>query len=205
MRKPAPAIAVFCSGRGTNLQAILDAVRRRRLRTRVALVVSDNAAAHALIRAQAAKVPTIFIDPRRFSSREAFDRALARIVEASKVRLIVLAGFMRILSPWFVRRYAGRILNIHPALLPAFPGSRAVRDALRHGVKVTGVTVHFVDEKVDHGPILLQEFVPVRENDTEESLLKRIHRLEHRLYPQAIQQVLEGRVKVIGRKVHGKV
>ncbi len=188
------SIAVFCSGQGTNLQAILDAIRRRRLRARVALVVSDNPKAYALVRAHAVKVPAVVIDPRRFPSREAFDRAAARIVEAHKVRLIALAGFMRILSPWFVRRYAGRILNIHPALLPAFPGSHAVRDALRYGVKVTGVTVHFVDEQVDHGPILLQGPVPVRKNDTEESLLKRIHRLEHRLYPQAIQEVLNGRV-----------
>ena len=184
-------IAVFCSGQGTNLQAIFEAIRRRRLRARVALVVSDQPGAYALVRAQAAKIPTVVIDPRRFSSREVFDRAVARIVEASRVRLIVLTGFMRIFSPWFVRRYAGRILNIHPSLLPAFPGTHAVRDALRHGVKVTGVTVHFVDEKVDHGPILLQGPVPVRENDTEESLLKRIHRLEHRLYPQAIQEVLD--------------
>ena len=190
-------IAVFCSGQGTNLQAILNAIRRRRLRARVALVVSDNPGAYALVRAHAAKVPTVVIEPRRFPSRRAFDRAAARIVQAHKVRLIVLAGFLRILSPWFVRRYAGRILNIHPALLPAFPGSHAVRDALRHGVKVTGVTVHFVDEKVDHGSILLQGPVPVRENDTEESLLKRVHRLEHRLYPEAIQQVLDGRIQAI--------
>ena len=186
----APAIAVFCSGRGTNLQAILDAVRRRRLRAHVALVVSDNPGAYALARARAAKVPAVVVDPRRFRSRAQYDRAVARLVDASGARLIVLAGYMRLLSAPFVRRYRGRILNIHPALLPSFPGTRAVRDALRHGAKVTGVTVHFVDEQIDHGPILLQEPVKIKEGDTERSLHERIHKVEHRLYPKAIQQVL---------------
>lgn len=188
--KPAPSLAVCCSGRGTNLQAILTAIRRGRLRARVAAVVCDRPGAFALERARRAGVPAVFIDPAGFRTREAFDRALSRVVERAGARLIVLAGFMRILSPWLVRRWAGRILNIHPALLPAFPGRRAVLDALRHGAKVTGVTVHFVDEKVDHGPILRQGTVPIRESDTEETLHQRIHRLEHRLYPEAIQQVL---------------
>lgn len=187
---PAQAIAVFCSGRGTNLQAILDAVRRRRLRARVALMVSDNPGAYALVRARAAKVPAVVVDPRRFRSRGRHDRAVARLVDASGARLIVLAGYMRLLSAPFVRRYRGRILNIHPALLPSFPGRHAVRDALKHGAKVTGVTVHFVDEKIDHGPILLQEPVKIKEGDTEASLHERIHKVEHRLYPKAIQQVL---------------
>lgn len=185
-----PAIAVCCSGQGTNFQAILHAIREKRLRARVAVMVSDNPSAHAIDRALAAAIPTVVILPRRFSSREQFDRALARVVNQSKARLIVLAGFMRILSPGFVRRYSGRILNIHPALLPAFPGAHAVRDALAQGVKATGVTVHFVDEKVDHGNILLQEVVPVRKGDTEKSLTRRIHRVEHRLYPKAIEMVL---------------
>ena len=187
---PVPKIAVCCSGQGTNLQSILNAARRGTLRARVAVVVSDSPSAFALERARRAGVPAVFIDPRRYRSREAFDRALARVVEKFQARWIILAGFMRILSPWLVRRYRGRILNIHPALLPAFPGCHAVRDALRYGVKVTGVTIHVVDEKVDHGPILLQGTVPVRAADTEESLSRRIHRLEHRLYPKAIQQVI---------------
>ncbi len=190
-----PAIAVCCSGRGTNLQAIIHAIRRGRLKARVAAVISDNPRAYALTRARAAKIPVTFVDPREFSSREEFDRALAAIVRKANARLIVLAGFMRILSPWFVRRYRGRILNVHPALLPAFPGAHAVRDALAHGVKVTGVTIHFVDEKVDHGPIVLQALVPVKKNDTQETLLERVHRVEHRLYPLAIQQILHGRKK----------
>ncbi|MBI3322474.1 MAG: phosphoribosylglycinamide formyltransferase [Candidatus Omnitrophica bacterium] len=187
----APAIAVFCSGRGTNLQAILDAARQGRLRARVALVVSDNPGAYALERARRAKVPQVVVaDPRRFRSREAYDRALARLVDASGARLVVLAGWMRLLSRPFVRRCWGRILNVHPALLPSFPGVHAVRDALRHGVKVTGVTVHLVDEQIDHGPILLQEAVEVKPKDTEKTLHERIHRVEHRLYPRAIQQML---------------
>ena len=188
---PAPAIAVCCSGRGTNLQAILQAIRSRRLHARVVLVVSDNPSAYALVRAQKAGIPAVVIDPRRFASRAGFDRALAKILTKARVRLIVLAGFMRILSAPFVRRFRGRILNIHPALLPAFPGCHAVREALAHGVKVTGVTVHFVDAHVDSGPIILQEAVPVHpDDDKEETLLARIHRVEHRLYPRAIQQVL---------------
>lgn len=194
-RSQSPAISVCCSGQGTNLQAILDAVRLGRLRARVAVVASDNARARSLDRARAAGVPAVFIDPRRFPSREAFDRALDRVLKAAGSRLIVLAGFMRILSPWFVRRHSGRILNIHPALLPSFPGCHAVRDALRRGVQVTGVTVHFVDERVDHGPIAAQEAVPVRPGDTEATLHRRIHRVEHRLYPRAIQSVLDGKVK----------
>jgi len=196
-----PKIAILCSGEGTNLAAILRAIRGERLRARVGVVVSDNPRALALYRALRAGVPAVVIDPRRYSSGKDFDQELARVVESSKARLVVLAGFMRILSPWFVRRYKGRVLNIHPALLPAFPGTHGVRDALSHGVKVTGVTVHFVDEKVDHGPILAQAPVKVTENDTEETLLARIHRAEHRLYPEAIQRVLSGKVRLAGRKV----
>ena len=200
MRRP-PAIAVFCSGQGTNLQAILDAARRGSLRARVALVISDQSTANALNRARAAGVEARYVNPKAYPTRGAYERALIRLCEARGVRLICLAGFMRILSPVFVRRYRHRILNIHPALLPAFPGAHAVRDALAWGAKVTGVTVHFVDEAVDHGPILLQEAVAVRPDDTEASLLARVHRIEHRLYPEAIRLVLEGRVRMAGRTV----
>jgi phosphoribosylglycinamide formyltransferase-1 len=196
-----PAIAVFCSGQGTNLQAILDAVRAGRLRARVALVVSDRAEAPALRRARRAGVDAQHLAPSAYRSRAAYERALIRLCAARGVRLVCLAGFMRILSPVFVRRYHGRLLNIHPALLPAFPGAHAVRDALAWGARVTGVTVHFVDEEVDHGPILLQEAVPVVPGDTETRLLARLHRVEHRLYPEAIGLVLAGRVRVAGRHV----
>jgi phosphoribosylglycinamide formyltransferase-1 len=195
-----PALAVFCSGQGTNLQALLNATRRGRLRARVALVLSDRADAKALARARAAGVEARCVDPRAFASRGNYERELIRLCEARRVRLICLAGFMRMLSPVFVRHFQHRILNIHPALLPAFPGAHAIQDALAWGAKVTGVTVHFVDEAMDHGPIILQEAVRVRPDDTEASLRARIHRVEHRLYARAVAQVLRG-ARVSGRRV----
>jgi phosphoribosylglycinamide formyltransferase-1 len=191
---------VCCSGEGTNLQALLDAARRGRLRARVALVISDRPGARALRRAARAGVEARHVDPKRYPTRAAYERALIRLCEAREIRLVCLAGFMRILSPVFVRRYRHRILNIHPALLPAFPGAHAVRDALVWGANVTGVTVHLVDEQVDHGPILLQEAVAVRPGDTEAALLARVHRVEHRLYPRAVALMLSGRVRVHGRR-----
>lgn len=196
-----PNLAVFCSGQGTNLQAILDAVRRGGLRARVAFVVSDRPHAKALLRAARAGVEARYANPRDYSMRATYERELLALCEARKIRLICLAGFMRILSPVFVRCYRGRILNIHPALLPAFPGAHAVRDTLAWGAKVSGVTVHLVDEQVDHGPIVLQEAVPIHRGDTEASLLARLHRVERRLYPEAIRLVLSGRVRLTGRTV----
>jgi phosphoribosylglycinamide formyltransferase-1 len=196
-----PAIAVLCSGEGTNLQAILDAIARGRLRTRVAVVISDRAEAPALRRAARAGVEACYVNPKHYPTRARYERALIALLDARRVRLVCLAGFMRILSPVFMRHYPHRILNIHPALLPAFPGAHAVRDTLAWGARVSGVTVHFVDDLVDHGPILLQEAVPVASQDTQRSLLERLHRLEHRLYPKAIQLVLDGRARVSGRTV----
>ena len=201
MTRRRPAIAVLCSGEGTNLQAILDAVAARRLRARVTLVISDRRDARALRRAARVGVEACYLDPHAYPDRAAYDRALLQLLARHRVRLICLAGFMRILSPVFVRRYRHRILNIHPALLPSFPGAHAVRDALAWGVRVTGVTVHFVDAQVDHGPILLQEAVPIVPGQTETQLLARVHRVEHRLYPQAIQLVLDGRARIVGRRV----
>ena len=195
-----PPIAVLASGHGTNVQAILTAIRAGRLRARVAVVVSDRREAFALVRARRARIPAHVLDPRTVHTREAFDRQLVKILRAHRVRLVCLAGFMRILSPVMLRAFPRRILNIHPALLPAFPGAHGVRDALAWGVKVTGVTVHLVDEQVDHGPIVLQEAVPIRPHDTEASLLARLHRAEHRMYPEAIRVLLAGRVRVAGRR-----
>ena len=199
-----PAIAVFCSGQGTNLQAILDATRHGRLRAQVAIVVADHPNVRALTRARRAGVPALSLNPKHYATRAGFERALIRVLTRHRVRLVCLAGFMRILSPVFVRRHRARIVNIHPALLPAFPGAHAVRDALAWGAKVTGVTVHFVDEHVDHGPIILQEAVTIRPRDTEAVLLARIHRVEHRLYPKAIGLVLAGRTRMVGRRVYWK-
>ncbi len=198
LTKVLPAIAVLCSGEGTNLQAILEATRTGRVRARVAVVISDRAEAPALQRAVRAGVEARHVDPRRFWSRVAYDQALIALCQAHRVRLVCLAGFMRVLSPGFVRRYRGRLLNIHPALLPAFPGAHAVRDALAWGVRVTGVTVHVVDEQVDHGPIILQEAVTIAPGDTEATLLQKLHRVEHRLYPEAIRLVLDGRLRIVG-------
>ena len=200
-RKARPAIAVLCSGQGSNLQAIIRAIRVGRLRADIALVLSDRAEAKALVRARRAGIPAQFVDPKAYANRAEFDRHLITLLDAQGVRLVCLAGFMRLLSPGFVRHFPQRILNIHPALLPAFSGAHALRDALAWGAKVTGVTVHLVDEKVDHGPILLQEAIAIRTQETESTLLARLHRLEHRLYPKAIRLVLAGRVRVQGRHV----
>jgi phosphoribosylglycinamide formyltransferase-1 len=167
----------------------------------VALVISDRPDARAIARARRAGVEARVVNPSAYPTKAHYERALIRLCEARNVRLVCLAGFMRVLSPVFVRRYRYRILNIHPALLPAFPGAHAICDALAWGAKVTGVTVHFVDEQVDHGPIIVQEAVPILPSDTEAMLLSRAHRVEHRLYPQAIRLVLEGRVRLKGRVV----
>lgn len=204
-RPPRPRLAVLCSGAGTNLEAILVAIRRGRLRAEVALVISDRPEAYALARARRAGIPTAVISPRRYPSRAAYDAALARAIRRAGAQWVILAGFMRLLGAAFVRRFARRILNVHPALLPAFRGAQAIRDALAHGVKVTGVTVHFVDEQVDHGPIIAQAAVAVRPGDTPATLLARVHRVEHQLYPQAIQWAVSDRLTIRGRVVQPKI
>jgi phosphoribosylglycinamide formyltransferase 1 len=193
--KNAPKIAVLCSGNGSNLKAIINAIKSGKLYAEIAVVISDKKDAFALTRAKKAKIPTRVIEPGNFKNRESFDRELVSGLKAYKVQLVCLAGFMRILSKVMVQKFDGRILNIHPALLPSFPGAHAVHDAYLSGVKVTGVTVHIVDEKVDHGPILLQEALEIRKKESLEELLSRIHRIEHRLYPKAISMMLSGRVK----------
>ncbi len=194
-------IAVFASGFGSNLQAIIDAVKSKKIKANLKLVVSDIPSCYALKRAKKAKVQTLVQLAKDFADRQSYDKEIVRQLRKRKIDLVVLAGFMRILSPYFVKAYKNRIINIHPALLPSFKGSYGVRDAFQHGVKVTGPTVHFVDEKMDHGPIILQEPVPVKENDTEETLAQRIHDAEHRIYPLAVKLFVEGRLKVVGRKV----
>jgi phosphoribosylglycinamide formyltransferase-1 len=194
-------LGVLASGRGSNLQAILEACARPGFPARVVVVISDRERAHALERARAAGVEALFVNPKDFADREAFDLALVRQLHARRVDLVCQAGFMRILSPAYVRAFVGRALNIHPSLLPAFPGLHAQRQALEHGVKVAGATVHFVEEGVDSGPIVLQASVPVHADDTEESLSARILAEEHRLYPEAIRLFAEGRLAIVGRRV----
>jgi phosphoribosylglycinamide formyltransferase 1 len=200
MKQPL-AVGVLVSGRGSNLQALLDACAATDFPARVAVVISDREHAPALQRARAAGVEAVWINPKDFVTRESFDLTLVRELEKRQVGLVCHAGFMRILSAAYVQAFAGRALNIHPSLLPAFPGLHAQRQALEHGAKMAGCTVHFVDEAVDAGPIVLQAAVPVEPHDTEETLSARILKEEHRLYPAAVRLFAEGRLEIVGRRV----
>lgn len=193
-------IGVLISGRGSNLQALIDATREGRLEAKIALVISNRADAYGLTRAGQAGIPTVVRDHKAYPSREAFEQALVDDLRARDVSLVCLAGFMRLLGPTFVAAFPNRILNIHPALLPSFPGLHAQRQAVQHGVKVSGVTVHLVDTDLDAGPIVLQAAVPVQDDDTEESLADRILVEEHRVYPAAVQIVLDGNWTLDGRR-----
>jgi phosphoribosylglycinamide formyltransferase-1 len=190
-------IAVLASGEGTNLQALLDDPI---VGPRIALVISDRGASGALRRAAAGGVATAHLDPAALPS-SAYDEALLERFRQAEIQVVCLAGFMRILSPRVVEAFRGRMLNVHPSLLPAFPGAHAVRDALAWGAKLTGATVHIVDEEVDHGPIVLQEAVPVLDRDDVASLHARIQEVEHRLYPAAVRLVLDDRLVIEGRRV----
>lgn len=194
-------VGVLASGRGSNLQALLDASARPSFPARVVLVISDRERASALERAAGSGLSAVFVNPKDFGDRDAYDAAVNRLLEAQRVGLVCLAGFMRLLGAPFVRAWRGRIMNIHPALLPAFPGLHAPRQALDHGVKVSGATVHFVDEGLDSGPIILQSSVPVEPGDTEQTLAARILAEEHRLYPEAVRLFAEGRLRIEGRRV----
>ena len=197
-------IVVVVSGRGSNLQALLTRAEAERwsgeLGAKVVAVVSSRAEAEALAVARAHDVPVHILLPEQFDSRSAFDEALARTLDRYAPDLIVLAGFMRVLTPAFVRRYAGRMVNIHPSLLPSFPGLDTHRRALDAGVRVHGATVHFVSDEVDAGPIIAQAAVPVHADDDEASLAARVLQQEHRLLPQAVRRVLEGRVRFSERR-----
>jgi phosphoribosylglycinamide formyltransferase-1 len=195
------AVGVLASGRGSNLQALLDACAAPGFPARVVVVISDREHAPALARARAAGVEAVWVNPKDFTTRESFDLALVRELEKRQVGLVCHAGYMRILSPAYIRTFAGRALNIHPSLLPAFPGVHAQRQALEHGVKVAGCTVHFADEGMDTGPIVLQAAVPVMPDDTEETLAARILEQEHRLYPEAVRLFAEDRLEIVGRRV----
>ncbi len=195
-------IAIFASGNGSNFEAIIRAHRKGKIKnTNIKLLVTDRKDAYVRVRARRLGVRDVFVDPYNFRDRKGFERHIVSILQKERVSLIVLAGFMRILTPYFVRKFKNRILNIHPALLPAFKGEKAIERAYRYGVKVSGVTVHFVDEKVDHGPIIIQAPVVLREGESIDEFETRIHRTEHRLYPQAINLVVMNKVKIVGRRV----
>ena len=193
-------LGILISGRGSNLQAIIDAIAEGRLDATIALVVSNRADAAGLERARKAGIETLYINHKDHGSREDFDRAVVAALKKREVSLVCLAGFMRLLSAAFVKAYPNAILNIHPALLPAFPGLDAQHQAWEHGVKVSGATVHIVTPELDAGPIVLQATVPVRDDDTPAALAERILVEEHGLYPEAIAIMLDGRWRVEGRR-----
>ena len=192
-------LGVLCSGRGTDLQSIIDAPERGFLAVEISIVLTDKPNVGALARAEEAGIKNFCVDRKNFSSRADFEAELLK--HLAGVDLVILAGFMRILSPEFVRQFPNRIMNIHPSLLPAFPGAHAHRDVLAYGAKVSGCTVHFVDEGTDSGPIIMQAAVEVLEGDTEEALAARVLEQEHKIYPLAIKLFIDGRLKIVGRRV----
>jgi phosphoribosylglycinamide formyltransferase 1 len=193
-------IGVLVSGRGTNLQALIDAIEKGRLDARIGVVISNRPGAQALERARAAGIETLVVDHKTFETRDAFDRALAGALAARGVSLVCLAGFMRLIGPSLLDAFPNAILNVHPSLLPSFPGVDAQRQALEHGVKVAGATVHLVTGELDAGPIVVQASVPVRDDDTVETLSARILIEEHRIYPEAVTRILAGGWRVEGRR-----
>jgi len=197
-------IGILVSGRGTNLQAIMDAIKNGELNARITVVLSDKKEAPALARAQKNGIETAYLDPKQFTGKKEFDLAMAQELKDRQVDLVCLAGYMRILGREFIKKFEGKIINIHPSLLPAFPGLNVQQKAIDYGVKFSGCTVHFVSEEVDGGPIILQAVVPVHESDNAETLAERILIQEHLIYPRAIQMIAENRLHIENRKVSCK-
>ena len=200
MKSNPPRLGVLISGRGSNLQSIIDAVAAGTLDASMAIVISNRADAAGLLRARAAGIEAVHVSPRAYSDRASYDRALADLLQLRSVDLVCLAGFMRLVGEPLIDAFPNRILNVHPSLLPAFPGLEAQRQALEHGVRVSGVTVHLVTAELDGGPIILQSAVPVMDDDTVDTLSSRILVEEHRIYPEAIRLVLEGGWRLEGRR-----
>ena len=194
-------VAVLISGRGSNMQALIDAVKQPGFPAKIVTVISNKPGAPGLERAAAAGIPTLTINHRDYPTREKFEEALdAKLTEAG-VQLVCLAGFMRLLTPWFTERWRDRLINIHPSLLPAFPGLDTHQKAIDYGVKFAGCTVHFVRAEMDHGPIIMQAAVPVLDNDTEETLAARVLQAEHQVYPECLRLIAANRVNVLNEKV----
>lgn len=194
-------LGILASGGGTNLQSIIDQCQRQQITAEIVLIISNNPDAGALERATNAGLPHVCIDHRGFADRQDFDRALVAALQQAGVELVVLAGFMRIISEVFLDAFPQRVINIHPSLLPAFPGLHVHKKALQYGARFSGCTVHFVNSGVDTGPIIVQAVVPILDDDTEESLAARILQQEHQIYPRAIQLIAEDRVQINGRRV----
>lgn len=189
-------IGVLASGRGTNLQSIIDKKESGELNIDIRVVISDKKNAGALARADKHDIKGVFINPSEYNTKKDFEQAVIDVLDKEKVELVIMAGFMRILSPFFIKHYKNQIMNIHPSLLPAFPGLNAQKQALEYGVKISGCTVHFADEGMDTGPIIIQAAVPVKDSDTEKNLADRILKQEHIIYPEAIHLYSQGRLKV---------
>ncbi|MGB9612706.1 MAG: phosphoribosylglycinamide formyltransferase [Candidatus Margulisiibacteriota bacterium] len=194
-------VGVLISGRGSNLQAIIDASDRGEISAQVAVVISNNPDAYGLERAKRHNIPTVVIDHRQYQDKNTYELEVVKVLKKYNVDLVCLAGYMRIVGPVLLEHYHGKMMNIHPALLPSFPGLHAQKQALEYGVKISGATVHFVDEGCDTGPIIIQSAVEVKEDDTEETLAARILEQEHKIYPQAIKLFAEGKLKIEGRRV----
>jgi phosphoribosylglycinamide formyltransferase-1 len=194
-------LGVLISGNGSNLQSIIDNIENGSLKAVIKIVVSNNPDAFGITRAKKHGIPFVVLQNGDFKNKEEFDLELVRILQDNSVDLVILAGFMRIITPTLLKAFPEKIMNIHPALLPSFPGIHGQKQALEYGVKISGCTVHFVDEGVDTGPIILQTAVQVLDNDTEETLAARILKEEHRIYPQAIQLFADGKIEIKGRKV----
>ncbi|HII99096.1 MAG TPA: phosphoribosylglycinamide formyltransferase [Methanoregula sp.] len=194
-------IAVLASGRGSNFQAVIDAIQAGTIPARCVALITDNPEAYAIVRAEKAGIPVVIVDYASFSSREGYERALLSAMQQQEADLYVLAGYMRILGKGIVQAFPHKMVNIHPALLPSFTGLHAQRQAIEYGVKLAGCTVHFVDEHLDCGPIILQRCVPVLETDDEDSLAERILNAEHLAFPEAVRLFCEGRLEIFGRKV----
>ncbi|MCL6472931.1 MAG: phosphoribosylglycinamide formyltransferase [Firmicutes bacterium] len=197
-------IGVLISGSGSNLEAIIDKCEAGELPAKVVVVVSSRADAYGLVRAKNHGIPAIHVARKEHADESSYNRAILDILKEHGVELVVMAGYMRLLGKEILDAYPNRVMNIHPALLPSFPGAHGIRDALNYGVKVTGVTVHFANEIYDEGPIILQEAVPIQEDDTEETLAERIHAVEHIIYPKAIKLYCEGKLEIDGKRVRVK-
>lgn len=194
-------IGVLVSGSGTNLQAIIEAIEAGKIKGKICMVISDNSDAYALKRANKHNIETQYINYKEFNDREEYDKIIVSALKERDCDLVVLAGYLKILTPYFINAYKNKIMNIHPALLPSFPGLHVQKKAIDHGVKVSGCTVHFVDEGLDSGPIIIQRAVEVKKDDTEETLTKRILKEEHQIYPRAVQLFTQGRLTIKGRRV----
>ena len=193
--------AVFASGKGTNLQAIIDAVKGGKIKAELALVFSDNRKAMALKRAKDAGFKTLCLVRKDYATPQSYERDIVISLKEAEIDFIVLAGYMQILSPFFIKTFPNKIINVHPSLLPSFKGAKGIKDTFTYGCKVAGVTIHFVDEKMDHGPIIAQEAFKLTERETLDSLQERIHEVEHKIFPKAIAMYVDGRLKISGRKV----